>query len=75
MSDHDALVAAICADPDEDTPRLAYADFLEAIADPENERHDEMLEWIGGAFDPDDFRPEKATREMHRVLRDWRHGR
>jgi uncharacterized protein (TIGR02996 family) len=29
MTDHDALVAAICADPDEDTPRLAFADFLE----------------------------------------------
>jgi uncharacterized protein (TIGR02996 family) len=29
MSDHDALLAAICAEPDEDTPRLAFADFLD----------------------------------------------
>jgi uncharacterized protein (TIGR02996 family) len=29
MSDHDALLAAICAEPDEDTPRLAFADWLE----------------------------------------------
>lgn len=29
MSDHDALLAAICAEPDEDTPRLAYADWLD----------------------------------------------
>src|SRR5262245_66301103 len=29
MTDHDALLAAICADPDEDTPRLAFADCLE----------------------------------------------
>ncbi|MCE9562532.1 MAG: TIGR02996 domain-containing protein [Planctomycetes bacterium] len=29
MSDHDALLAAICADPDEDTPRLAFADWLD----------------------------------------------
>ncbi|MBA4063483.1 MAG: hypothetical protein C0501_07175 [Isosphaera sp.] len=29
MSDHDALLAAICADPDEDTPRLALADWLD----------------------------------------------
>lgn len=29
MTDHDALLAAICAEPDEDTPRLALADWLE----------------------------------------------
>lgn len=35
MSDHDALLAAICAEPDEDTPRLAYADWLEEHDQPE----------------------------------------
>jgi uncharacterized protein (TIGR02996 family) len=29
MTDYDALLAAICAEPDEDTPRLALADWLE----------------------------------------------
>src|SRR6266545_1639809 len=29
MSDRDALLAAICAQPDEDTPRLVFADYLE----------------------------------------------
>jgi len=29
MSDEDALLAAIIADPDEDTPRLVYADWLD----------------------------------------------
>src|SRR5215207_9918468 len=29
MSDRDALIAAICAQPDEDTPRLAFADYLD----------------------------------------------
>jgi hypothetical protein len=32
-----------------------YADFLEAIANPDHEEHDECLEWIGGEFDPDKF--------------------
>lgn len=32
MTDHDALVAAVCANPDDDTPRLAYADWLEENA-------------------------------------------
>jgi uncharacterized protein (TIGR02996 family) len=29
MSDRDALLAAICAQPDEDTPRLVFADYLD----------------------------------------------
>ncbi|NNJ11666.1 plasmid pRiA4b ORF-3 family protein [Chloroflexales bacterium ZM16-3] len=32
-----------------------YADFLAAITDPEHPEHDELLEWAGGAFDPEDF--------------------
>jgi uncharacterized protein (TIGR02996 family) len=32
--DDAALLAAICAEPDDDTPRLAYADWLD-----EQDRH------------------------------------
>jgi uncharacterized protein (TIGR02996 family) len=32
MSDRDALLAAICAEPEDDTPRLAYADWLDENA-------------------------------------------
>lgn len=35
MSDHDAFRAAITANPDDDTPRLVYADFLEEHDEPE----------------------------------------
>ena len=31
MSDRDALLAAIRAQPDEDTPRLIFADWLEVL--------------------------------------------
>ena len=34
-----------------------YAEFLEAIGDPANELHEDMLDWVGGSFDPDDFDP------------------
>jgi hypothetical protein len=34
-----------------------YADFLDAIADPKHERHEELLEWIGGSLDPAAFDP------------------
>ncbi len=32
-----------------------YSDFLEAISDPDNDDHEEMLDWAGGHFDPEDF--------------------
>lgn len=32
-----------------------YANFLAAIADTTHESHEEMLDWVGGEFDPDWF--------------------
>jgi hypothetical protein len=32
-----------------------YEELLEIIRDPEHEEHEEMLEWIGGDFDPKHF--------------------
>jgi hypothetical protein len=32
-----------------------YGDFLDAIADPKHERHEELLEWLDRPFDPDAF--------------------
>ncbi|NTV64391.1 MAG: plasmid pRiA4b ORF-3 family protein [Oscillochloris sp.] len=32
-----------------------YADFVEAVTDPEHPEHDELLEWAGGEFDPELF--------------------
>ena len=30
-----------------------YDDFLEAIQDPDHPDHEDMLEWVGGEFDPE----------------------
>lgn len=49
-----------------------YADFLVAIADPENERHEELRQWVGRKFDPEAFNAVGATRRMKRGLPDWR---
>jgi hypothetical protein len=49
-----------------------YADFVEAISDPENEQHRELLQWAGGKFDPEAFKPLAATRRMKKGLPDWR---
>ena len=43
-----------------------YANYLDAVADPEHEQHDEMLDWRG-PFDPEAFDAKKATKEMRKV--------
>jgi hypothetical protein len=48
-----------------------YADYLEAIADPNHEQHEDMIQW-GGNFDPTLFDAEKTTNKMRRRLPDWR---
>jgi Plasmid pRiA4b ORF-3-like protein len=44
-----------------------YASFLEAIRDPEHPEHDEMLEWVGGEFDPDILDLDDVNRELQRL--------
>src|SRR5262249_30837213 len=49
-----------------------YPDFVEAIQNPDHERHEELLEWVGGRFDPEEFDPAKATKAMRKGLPDRR---
>ncbi|MEX0806068.1 MAG: plasmid pRiA4b ORF-3 family protein [Candidatus Binatia bacterium] len=44
-----------------------YANFLEAIRDPRHEEHEEMLEWIGGEFDPEEFDLEEFDNALRRI--------
>ncbi len=41
-----------------------YDEFREAIRDPEHEQHEDMLEWIGGSFDPEAFDLDEINREL-----------
>ncbi len=42
--------------PPEDCGGISgYYDLLETISDPENEEYEEMMEWVGGKFDPEHF--------------------
>jgi hypothetical protein len=45
-----------------------FADFVEAITNPNHIEHDDYLEWHG-PFDPADFDAAKATRRMKKGLR------
>jgi hypothetical protein len=48
-----------------------YSEFVEALADPKHEQHDEFVEWAG-PFDPEEFDATKSTKIMLRGLPDWR---
>jgi len=41
-----------------------YEHFLEAIGDPDDEEHDDYLEWVGGSFDPTHFDIDDANRRV-----------
>jgi hypothetical protein len=41
-----------------------YAGFLDAIQDPEHEQHEELLEWVGGEFDPEAFDIEAVNEDL-----------
>ena len=44
-----------------------YADFLDAIQDPQHPEHEEMLAWVGGEFDPEAFDVDEVNRELQRL--------
>ena len=41
-----------------------YSQFLEAISNAEHEEHKELLRWIGGDFDPEDFDVEVVNKQL-----------
>ncbi len=43
-----------------------YEEFLRAIRDPRHEEHDRMLQWAGGAFDPEAFDVKTVNRNLRR---------
>jgi hypothetical protein len=51
--------------PPEDVGGIwGYAEFLEAISDPSHVEHDEMMERVGGEFDPEKFSVDEVNRKL-----------
>ena len=51
--------------PPEDVGGIwGYYDFLEAIQDPKHPEHEDMLEWIGGSFDPEAFDVDRINQQL-----------
>jgi hypothetical protein len=67
------LKFAICLDgqracPPEDCGGTGgYEEFLEAIANPEHERHDDFVGWLGFPFDPERFSVAQTNVALQRV--------
>jgi len=54
-TDYPTCIKAKRACPPEDCGgSWGYQEFLEAIQDADHPEHESMLEWVGGAFDPED---------------------
>ena len=41
-----------------------YEEFLEILANPDHEEHEERLDWAGGEFDPEQFTPAEANERL-----------
>jgi hypothetical protein len=48
-----------------------YAEFLEALKDPEHERHAEMIDWLGVEFDPGALDPEALAADVEALAKSW----
>ena len=63
-----ACVEGKLACPPEDVGGIeAYYSFLEAIEDPDRPEHEEMLEWVGGYFDPEDFDLDPINKRLKKI--------
>jgi hypothetical protein len=48
-----------------------YYNLLEAIHDPKHPEHEDLLDWVGGEFDPDAFSVEEVNRRLAAIQRWW----
>ena len=46
---------------------FGYEELLDALKDTHHERHDELKEWIGGSFDPDEFDVKETNRRIRSI--------
>jgi Plasmid pRiA4b ORF-3-like protein len=66
---------ALCVDgkracpPEDCGGPWGYLDFVDAISDPSHEQHKELLEWVGGEFDPEEFDPEEVNKRLRTIVR------
>lgn len=69
---HPRLVDAKGRCPPEDVGGpWGYAEYLEAIADPNHENHEDMIRWRGAGFDPNTVDAADIEKEFAKLARKW----
>ena len=61
------LAGAGACPPEDVGGTPGYADFLQAISDPEHPEHDDMTAWIGRPFDPSAFNVQEAQDLLYEI--------
>jgi len=44
-----------------------YTDFIEAVLDIAHPEHEDMVEWVGGEFDPEAFNIEEINENLKQI--------
>ncbi|QFT62698.1 Plasmid pRiA4b ORF-3-like protein [Roseivivax sp. THAF30] len=66
------LLKATGACPPEDVGGAwGYEEFLEALADPDHEQHENMVHWSGGDFDAEDAGIDSINERFDRLAKKW----
>ena len=65
------LKAAGACPPEDVGGAWGYEEFLEALADPEHEQHEDMVHWSGGDFDAEDAGAETIIERFERLAKKW----
>ena len=48
-----------------------YYNLLEALRDPDHEEHEDLLDWVGGEFNPDAFSVDEVNQKLAPLQRWW----
>ena len=71
MDPNPTLKASGACPPEDVGGASGYEDFLEALADPDHEQHDDMVRWSGGTFDPEDAGVNMIIERFDRLAKKW----
>jgi hypothetical protein len=56
-----------CCPPEDCGGPIGYQELLKVLQDPRHSDHEEMLEWVGGSFDPEMFDVGSVNKKLRRL--------